>query len=491
MVIDLTEVVSDDLKNQGTSRTDNTLTMPCVTNGGARSRRVAVLGLGYVGLPTCIGLARGGHEVVGYDTSSKRIDAIRRYEVDILDRDLMDLRSAIAHHRVSFTTTPESLRSADAVIICVPTPVDDHHVPVLDAVASACATAVGQARTGQTIILTSTSFAGTTRRYLIEPLEAAGFRVGTDVHVAFAPERIDPGNSRFPQETVPRVVGGATPLCARMAKGFLEAVAPSVHIVASPEDAELTKLFENTFRAVNIALANELAEICESLGINPVDVIDAAATKPYGFMPFYPGPGVGGHCIPVDPHYLLWHTHSIGVSAPVIEQAMEEIAHRPQRMIERVAEVLNDDGIALRGARVLVVGVAYKPGTCDLRGSPALEIISRLAGRGACVSVHDPVALNATTCGNLVLDQPEPSLDRYDLVVLHTQHPGVDYSWLTKARRVLDLTFRGIGLPQQPGAVEAVESVELVGTAGVTTTASTVTVPLPRHLQSSGGPSCR
>lgn len=403
--------------------------------------RVAVLGLGYVGLPTCIALSRAGYDVSGIDTNVDRICDVEALRVDLLDADRELLRQAIERAAISFSSTPDAVRDADVVFICVPTPVDRHRVPVLDAVACACATAVENARVGQTFILTSTSFAGTTRRFLIEPLTHEGLVVGHDVHVAFAPERVDPGNTRFPQTTVPRIIGGATQQCSERAAAVLAPIAASVHVVDSPETAELAKLFENTFRAVNIALVNELAEICDRLGVNPCTVVDAAATKPYGFMPFYPGPGVGGHCIPVDPHYLLWQVRELGVNTPIIDDAMAAIAQRPRRMVEHIARALSDRGRAVRGAQVLLVGLAYKPDVQDLRGSPALEIADELVARGASVAFHDPLVEGQAACAHLVADAaPDP--DRYDLVVVHTLHKTVDYGWLRDAPRLLDCTYR-------------------------------------------------
>lgn len=261
----------------------------------------------------------------------------------------------------------------------MPTPVDRHLVPDLGALSAACASVVEHAVPGQLLMLTSTTYVGTTRDLLVEPLTARGFVVGEDIFVAFSPERIDPGNARHTQDTTPRVVGGTGRETTDRAAAVLARTAPSVHVLPSPEAAEMTKLWENTFRAVNIALANEFAENCRTLGIDPIPVIEAAATKPYGFMPFYPGPGVGGHCIPCDPHYLLWQLRAERTASPVIEAAMTAIAGRPGMVVRRVRELLGERGLATVGARVLVVGIAYKPGVADLRESPALEIIEELA----------------------------------------------------------------------------------------------------------------
>lgn len=451
--------------------------------------RIAVIGLGYVGLPTCIALSTAGYAVDGIDTSTDRIRDIESLRVDLLEADRQLLREAIDREVISLSSEPDAVREADVVIICVPTPVDRHRVPVLDPVACACASAVERARVGQLFILTSTSFAGTTRKYLIDPLEDSGLVVGRDVHVAFAPERVDPGNQRFPQTSVPRIVGGATPTCSARAAAVLSPIASSIHTVASPEAAELAKLFENTFRAVNIALVNELAEICERLGVNPCTVVDAAATKPYGFLPFYPGPGVGGHCIPVDPHYLLWQVRDLGVSTPIIDDAMAEIAQRPKRMVEHIARRLSDHGQPVRGARVLLVGLAYKPDVRDLRGSPALDIAEQLIERGASVAYHDPLVEGQVACAHLTPD-PAPDPDRYDLVVVHTLHKTVDYGWLRDTTPVMDCTYRMAAVRDRSPAPHP--SIELAVRSPITVAngspAATVEEPTPDAIAPASDP---
>jgi UDP-N-acetyl-D-glucosamine dehydrogenase len=408
----------------------------------ARPRSVAIVGMGYVGLPTALAFHEAGLEVLGLDVSPARLAAIRAGDVDLLPEDHLRLGVALDDPaRFRLTDDPEVLRLADAVLVCVPTPVDLHRVPLLGPLQAACRAVTDHARSGQVIVLTSTSYAGTTRDLLIGPLEAHSLRVGHDLHVAFAPERIDPANARFPQEQVPRVVGGATPACAAAAGRLLSAITRKIHTVGSPEAAELVKLLENTFRAVNISLANEFAEICAPLGLDPAEVVEAAATKPFGFMPFYPGPGVGGHCIPVDPHYLLWHGRASGLQLPVVEAAMTGIAMRPGRVVTQVAERLSSDGLGLAGTRVLLVGVAYKPGVQDVREAPALSIWSGLAARGAKVSYFDPFVSRLRMDG--VERHSERALDpaAYDLVVVCTRHPQVDYAALREARRLLDYTY--------------------------------------------------
>jgi nucleotide sugar dehydrogenase len=405
---------------------------------------VAVVGLGYVGLPTSLALCAAGRRVIGIDIDARRIEEIRSGDPDLTPGDrtrLLELRDA--EDALRMTTSAAELGAADAVLICVPTPVDADHQPDLRALRGACDTVVRHARPGQTIVLTSTSYVGTTRELLVAPLAERGLHAGAEVHVAFAPERIDPGNVVHGQEQTPRVVGGVTRACANAAALVLGEVAPKVAVVSSPEAAELTKLYENTFRAVNIALAFELAQIAGSHGIDTAEVTDAAATKPYGYMPFYPGPGVGGHCIPCDPHYLLAGLDERGVDATIIRNAMTAIADRPGAVVARTAEELAVAGRDLAGARVLVVGVTYKPGVRDVREAPALEIIELLHEHGAAVGFHDPLVPTVRLRDGLsLLSTDAPHAQDWDIAVLATRHPGQDLAWLDDVECVLDCTYR-------------------------------------------------
>jgi len=415
-------------------------------------RQVAVVGLGYVGLPTVMALVDHGAAVIGLDICEPRLQAIRAGRVDLPDGELTRLSRVVDSPHLALHSDPSVLKSADAVIICVPTPVDDHLAPDLTGLRAACASVVAQARPGQTLILTSTTYVGTTRDLLVRPLEDAGLTVGSDIFVAFSPERIDPGSHGHASTDVPRVLGGVTPRCVEQALEVLAGTAGSLHVVGSPEVAELTKLHENTFRAVNLALVNELADIAGALGLDVREVIDAASTKPYGFMRFMPGPGVGGHCIPCDPHYLLWQLRAMRVSAPLISQAMEGIARRPRRVVERAREVLADKGKSLKGARVLIVGVTYKGGVEDLRESPALEIIRMLLDEGAHVSFADErVTELRLSDGTAVprLVREEPGGPTIDLALMHTRHPGVDHSWLAEQELVLDATYSLFEVPHR------------------------------------------
>lgn len=411
---------------------------------------VAIVGLGYVGLPTALALHTSGARVLGLDVSNHRLATIRNGEADLLESDRERLDSALVDNDFLLAADPYLLSNAAAVIICVPTPVDEYQTPDLTILAQACAMVVDAAIPGQLIMLTSTTYAGCTRDMLVAPLEKRGLTVGRDIFICFSPERIDPGNARFEHEDVPRVVGGATIACRTAGESLLGRYALSLHSVSSLEAAEMTKLLENTFRAVNIALANEFAEACLALDLPVIEIIDAAATKPYGFMPFYPGAGVGGHCIPCDPHYLLWQLRRQHITLPVIENAMTEIAARPRRVVDRVRQTLADDSRSLLGARILIIGVAYKPDVADLRESPALEILLLLKNHGAEIAYCDPyfesLSLHDGTTLNGVID---PAAFEADLVVLHTPHTATDWGWLAANTPVLDTTYRATSIPNR------------------------------------------
>jgi UDP-N-acetyl-D-glucosamine dehydrogenase len=411
---------------------------------------VAVVGLGYVGLPTALALHRQGVGVIGLDVNAARLRAIKSRQVDLLPDELAVLGAALEEPDFRITEDAACLEEADAVIICVPTPVDAHLNPDLRALAGACASVVARARAGQVLILTSTTYVGCTHDLLVAPLAERGLRAGEEVFVAFSPERIDPGIAEHKHTTTPRVLGGVTPECAQWAADVVGLLTESVHLVSSAEAAEMTKLYENTFRAVTLALANEFAGICRSLDLDAVEVTKAAATKPYGFLACYPGPGVGGHCIPCDPHYLLWQLHQTRTPAPLIERAMTAIAERPHQVVSRAVEVVSDLGRGLSGARVLVVGVSYKPGVQDVRETPALEIIPGLEARGARVYYFDPLVPSIQLPdGRLMASDDSAPVSEWDLVLLHTIHPQHDYSWVSSSPTVLDATYRFESMPER------------------------------------------
>jgi UDP-N-acetyl-D-glucosamine dehydrogenase len=419
---------------------------PAAPQRATAVKTVAIVGLGYVGLPTGIALAAAGLDVVGVDVSERRLADIREGSADLLADDQARLAEVLMSEQLTLSCAADALADADAVLVCVPTPVDEERRPDLRFLASACETVVEQARRDQLIVLTSTSYVGTTRELLAAPLARRGLEPGIDVHVAFSPERIDPGNTAWRQEAVPRVVGGVTPACTHAAGELIEKIATRVHPVSSPEAAEMTKLYENSFRAVNIAFANEVACAGRRFGLDPLEVIEAAGTKPYGFMKFYPGPGVGGHCIPCDPHYLLWGLRDAQATVPVLERAMEEIAERPRDVVARAAELLEHRQIDVACARVLLVGVAYKPGIQDTRESPALQMLEELWQRGASVAYHDPLVQTLPLGkGRALFSVAQPSPADFDLAIVVTPHPHFDYSWLDRFDEVLDCTYRTVG----------------------------------------------
>ena len=405
---------------------------------------VAVVGLGYVGLPTALSLVSSGVKVLGIDTSVARVGAITAGQVDSASVDRWNLSQALAMGMLELHESPAALADADAVIICVPTPVDASWVPDVDALQHACSAVVENARAGQLIILTSTTYVGCTTALLAVPLTARGFTLGEDINVAFCPERLNPGSTTFAHDEVTRVIGGATASCSLAAERLLEKISPGVHIVSSPEAAELSKLIENTFRAVNIALVNEFAEASRVLGVDAIEALDAAASKPYGFMAFQPGPGVGGHCIPCDPHYLLWRLRAERVHSPIIEQAMATLASRPVRVADRAGELLAGRGMSVKGARIALAGLAYKPGVQDVRESPALVLADVLRRRGAVVTAYDPVVARdvADSGGVPISNGDAPRGEDIDLAIVMTLHPGSDHSWLDAAPLVLDTTYR-------------------------------------------------
>jgi nucleotide sugar dehydrogenase len=411
---------------------------------------VAVLGLGYVGLPSAIALRNAGCRIIGIDNSAARLRQIRGGTAELLSSEREQLRDYLNGDGFVLTDESEALNAADVVLICVPTPVDQRREPQPLALIDACESVVRHARAEQTIVLTSTSYVGCTRELIVEPLAERGLRAGEDVFVAFAPERIDPGVEAHSQLSTPRVLGGVSETCFRRAAAVLRHTCERLHRVSSPEAAEMVKLYENTFRAVNIALAFEIAEACHGYGLDPIEVTEGAASKPYGFMAHYPSAGVGGHCIAVDPHYLVHPLREAGRPAKLAEEGLRKLAGRPRHIVWRAAEALAESGRSLVGARVLVVGGSYKPGVADAREAPAREIIARLLDDGAEVDFHDPLVPELEIAGqSLHSVDPDPRIDAsgfgpedYHLAIVVTVHPGHDYGWLDRCEAVLDCTYR-------------------------------------------------
>lgn len=401
---------------------------------------VGIVGLGYVGLPLAVAFAEAGQDVVGLDSDSTKLAALHAGESYV--EDIASARLLGVLPRISPTSRFGDLAECDAVVICVPTPLTPNREPDLAALMDVAAALSDVLQPGQTIVLESTTYPGTTRERLIPLLERSGLRAGVDIAVAFSPERVDPGRTDFTLRTTPKVVGGLTEECGKRAAELYGLVCDEMVQVSSPEVAELTKLLENIFRSVNIALVNELAMLCHRMGIDVWEVVQAAATKPYGFMPFEPGPGMGGHCLPVDPFYLAWRAREFDMSTRFIELAGEVNAMMPYHCVMLVERALNDAGRPVRDARVAVLGVSYKSGIGDIRESPALKIIALLQALGAEISYHDPFV--ATLPEQELVSRPlDDVVSEADVVVVVTAHPGVDYIGL--AREVpLMVDLRGV-----------------------------------------------
>jgi UDP-N-acetyl-D-glucosamine dehydrogenase len=404
--------------------------------------RVAIIGLGYVGLPLAIAFEEAGLEVVGVDASETRVAELRTGSSPIDDISNERLGAALAKGLRISSPADAALTEADALFVCVPTPITDSKDPDLGPVLTAGETIAAGLRPGQLVVLQSTTFPGTTTGPFREVLERGGLVAGRDFDLAFAPERVNPGDPASASRDVPRLVGATTPAATHRAATLLRHINANVVELSSPDAAELAKLLENVFRNINIAFVNQLALLCERMGLDVWEVIDAAATKPFGFMRFTPGPGVGGHCIPCDPHYLLWQLRATQQNAPLVTQAMHAIAERPKQVVDRVVSTLSRNGKGLAGARVLVVGVTYKPGVQDVRSSSALDIIDLLAAKGAKVGYHDPLVPTIRVTGGQLDSVVEPEGDGWDVALIHTVQPGHGYDWLGQCPVVIDATYR-------------------------------------------------
>ena len=407
----------------------------------ARTARVSVIGLGYVGLSLAVELARAGIVVRGVDLDLERVSLLNRGESYLVDVPADALAPLVASGRLAASTSFEQASDSDAVIICVPTPLRKSKEPDISFILSAVESLLPHLHPGQLMVLESTTYPGTTEEVVLPRLQANGLVVGSDFFLAFSPERVDPGNKRYTTATIPKVVGGVTPACTELAAALYRQVTQTVFEASSPRVAETAKLLENTFRSVNIALANELAFACRKIGVDPWEVIEAAATKPFGFMPFYPGPGIGGHCIPVDPLYLSWKVRLTGYEAQFIALADQINRAMPEHVVNLVGEALNDRGQAIRGSAVLVMGVTYKPDVNDIRESPALEIIEMLERKGALVSYADPFAPQLSIDGSKLtaVDPSAANVGAADCVLILTNHTSFDYSMIaSQAKLVVD-----------------------------------------------------
>jgi len=394
----------------------------------SRAAQVAVLGLGYAGLPMAVACAEAGYPVLGLDVDQARVAAVQAGASPVSDVADSVLGPLVAQGRIRATTEMDVLREADVALICVPTPLDPERTPDLRYVQQAAASLAQYAHPGQLLLVQSTCGPGTTRRELGRPLEARGLRVGQDVHIGHAPERIDPGNTRFNVRNTPKLVGGATPRCTELAVLFYQPLVDQVVPCASPEVAELSKLVENTFRFVNISLMNELAQLCDRLGVNVWEVVEAAATKPFAFMPHWPSAGVGGHCIPIVPFYLVEAARETGVAAEMVSAAGRVNDAQPAWVVAKLERLLAERSQALDGARILLLGMAYKPEVADLRESSALIVLEQLVGRGAQVNYHDPWVPSLRAAGREWTSGALDNLEQYNAAILLAAHRGVDYA---------------------------------------------------------------
>lgn len=406
-----------------------------------RTAVIGVVGLGYVGLPLAISFAQAGFRVIGYDVSERVTALLMRGESHIQDVAAPEVAEAVRAGRFLATTDESKMREMDAVSIAVPTPLVKTRDPDMSYVLAASEAIARNCHPGLLIVLESTTYPGTTRELMQPKLEARGLKVGVDVFLAFSPERVDPGNERYNTRNTPKVVGGITAACTELASALYSSCIETVVPVSSPETAELVKLLENTFRSVNIGLANEMAIMCDKLGVDVWEVIEAAATKPFGFMKFTPGPGIGGHCIPLDPHYLAWKMRTLNYRTRFIELASEINSAMPEYVVAKAAKALNEHRKPLNGSHVLVVGVAYKKNIDDIRESPALDVIRLLEAQGAIVDYHDPFIARFREEGHerVGVALNDDTLAAADAVVIVTDHASIDYARIgSQASLVID-----------------------------------------------------
>ncbi len=400
-----------------------------------RSAHVSVVGLGYVGLPLAIEFARAGYRVTGLDTDADKVTGINAGRSHVQDVSSAALRQVVESGQFRATDDFAVLSEVDTISICVPTPLSKSKDPDISYIVSVTQAICKHLHPVQLIVLESTTYPGTTDEVILPQMQATGLQLGKDFMLAFSPERIDPGNKIFHLGNTPKIIGGVTAKCTRAAKHLYQQIIDTVVPMSSSRAAEMVKLLENTFRAVNIGLVNEVALMCDRLGLDVWEVIDAAATKPFGFMPFYPGPGLGGHCIPLDPHYLAWKLKTLDYRARFIELADDINTRMPQYVVSRIGDVLNEVCKSLKGSKILVLGVAYKSDTNDLRESPALEVIHLLQAKGSEVFFHDPFITEVP--GLRYTDLTERMLNWADCVVITTNHSVYDYRWIVEQSKLI------------------------------------------------------
>lgn len=427
-----------------------------------RDAHIVVVGIGYVGLPLVVEFARAGFRVTGYDKDPHKVAELAAGRSYIADVPSEDFAVPLAEKRLFSSTDPKVLGTADAVIVCVPTPLNKTKDPDMRYIASATAEIAAHLHPNMVVVLESTTYPGTTREVVGPKLEQAGAKLGVDTFVAFSPERVDPGNKTWKTKNTPKVIGGLTANCTEIAKTLYSQAIDRVVPVTGTDAAEMVKLLENTFRAVNIGLVNEVAIMCQKLGIDTWEVIEAAATKPFGFMPFFPGPGLGGHCIPIDPLYLSWKLRTLKYQARFIDLADTINSAMPEHTVTLVADALNEQKKAINGSRILVSGIAYKRDIEDVRESPALDVIEALRKRGAFVEYHDTYipeldehgADNAPSLVGMKTVATPPRYDSYDAVVIVTDHTNVDYArMVAEAPLVVDTrnVLRRLGVKTAEG----------------------------------------
>jgi UDP-N-acetyl-D-glucosamine dehydrogenase len=401
---------------------------------------VGIVGLGYVGLPLAVAFAEEGDDVIALDVDARKVEAIRRGESYIEDIPSQALDAV--KDKIEATTRPAALADAEAILICVPTPLTANREPDLGPLLDAGHALAGVLKPGQLVILESTTYPGTTRERLLPVLEESGLAAGRDFNVAFSPERVDPGRTDYTLRTTPKIFGGLTEQCGNRAHELYARICDNLVRVSTPEVAEMSKLLENIFRSVNIALVNELAILADRMGIDIWEVIDAAATKPYGFMRFDPGPGMGGHCLPVDPFYLAWRAREFDMSTEFIELAGKINQNMPYHCVQRIERALNEAGKPVNGSRVALIGVSYKAGVGDMREAPAMKMILLLSGLGADLRYHDPYVPELRDSG-LESMELDALLDDCDVAVIVTAHPDVDHGDVV-ARAPLTVDLRGV-----------------------------------------------
>ncbi len=410
-----------------------------IAKAADRTALIGIVGLGYVGLPLAVEFAEAGFTVLGFDVTKRVVDGINAGRSHVQDIPTERLAKLVKGRKMSATTDLARLSEPDCVAICVPTPLSKTRDPDISFVSAATDSVAKAIRPGQAVVLQSTTYPGTTRELMLPALERAGLAVGKDFFLAFSPERVDPGNPTYNTHNTPKIVGGVTPACTRVVTALYQPAIETLVAVSSPEAAELVKLLENTFRSVNIGLVNEMAIVCDKLGVDVWEVIDAAATKPFGFMKFTPGPGVGGHCIPLDPHYLAWKMRSLNYRTRFIELAGEINSEMPEYWVEKVVAALNEQKKAVRGSTVLVAGVAYKKDIDDIRESPALDVIRLLQRLGAEVKYHDPFIAEVKEDGASLKSVPltPETVRAVDCVVIVTDHSRLDYAMLAREAKAL------------------------------------------------------